>query len=45
MDAIDLISKVDGLPDAPVTNPEEEYQNASAFYMNGYGFLFIPRSH
>ncbi|KAJ7728000.1 glycoside hydrolase family 13 protein [Mycena maculata] len=39
MDVINLISKVDGLPDAPVTIPEDEYQDASPFFANG------PRAH
>ncbi|KAJ7348244.1 glycoside hydrolase family 13 protein [Mycena albidolilacea] len=39
MDVINLLSKVPGLPDAPVTIPEDEYQEASAFFANG------PRVH
>ncbi|KAJ6451057.1 larval visceral protein-like protein D CG8694-PA [Mycena sanguinolenta] len=39
MDVINLISKVDGLPDAPVTIPEDEYQNATALFANGYMLL------
>ncbi|KAJ7669661.1 glycoside hydrolase family 13 protein [Mycena rosella] len=39
MDVINLISKVDGLPDAPVTIPDDEYQDGSAFFANG------PRVH
>jgi len=39
MDVINLISKVDGLPDAPVTVPEDEYQDASELFANG------PRVH
>ncbi|EPQ51633.1 glycoside hydrolase family 13 protein [Gloeophyllum trabeum ATCC 11539] len=39
MDVINIISKVDGLPDAPVTDPKEEYQSASIFFANG------PRVH
>lgn len=35
MDVINLISKVDGLPDAPITEPETEYQLASLFFANG----------
>ncbi|KAL1739225.1 glycoside hydrolase family 13 protein, partial [Schizophyllum fasciatum] len=35
MDVINLVSKVPGLPDAPVTEPNEEYQPASQFYANG----------
>ncbi|KAJ7150134.1 glycoside hydrolase family 13 protein [Mycena crocata] len=39
MDVINLISKVDGLPDAPVTVPEDEYQDASSLFADG------PRVH
>ncbi|KAF8882742.1 glycoside hydrolase family 13 protein [Gymnopilus junonius] len=39
MDVINLISKVDGLPDAPITVPGDEYQPASMFFANG------PRVH
>ncbi|KAH6903418.1 alpha amylase [Coprinopsis sp. MPI-PUGE-AT-0042] len=39
MDVINIISKVEGLPDAPVVAPEEPYQPASAFFANG------PRAH
>ncbi|KAJ6472091.1 glycoside hydrolase family 13 protein [Mycena sanguinolenta] len=39
MDVINIISKVDGLPDAPVTIPEDEYQNATPLFANG------PRVH
>ncbi|KAK6977745.1 glycoside hydrolase family 13 protein [Favolaschia claudopus] len=39
MDVINLISKVEGLPDAPITIPEDEYQDATEFYANG------PRVH
>ncbi|KAF7345695.1 Glycoside hydrolase family 13 protein [Mycena venus] len=39
MDVINLISKVDGLPDAPVTIPEDDYQDASMLFANG------PRVH
>lgn len=35
MDVINKISKVPGLPDAPITNPLEEYQTAYQFYVNG----------
>ncbi|KAJ7131246.1 glycoside hydrolase family 13 protein [Mycena epipterygia] len=35
MDVINIISKADGLPDAPVTNPEEENQDGSALFANG----------
>ncbi len=38
MDVINKISKVAGLPDAPVTNPREEFQVAHAFYVNGCVF-------
>ncbi|KAF9035355.1 glycoside hydrolase family 13 protein [Hymenopellis radicata] len=39
MDVINIISKVDGLPDAPVVDKDEEYQPASMYYANG------PRVH
>ncbi|KAH8111359.1 glycoside hydrolase family 13 protein [Phellopilus nigrolimitatus] len=39
MDVINLISKVPGLPDAPISNPREEYQPAPMYYANG------PRVH
>ncbi|KAF8148638.1 glycoside hydrolase family 13 protein [Crassisporium funariophilum] len=39
MDVINLISKVDGLPDAPNTVPGEAYQPASMYFANG------PRVH
>ncbi|KAL5504797.1 hypothetical protein ACEPAH_7460 [Sanghuangporus vaninii] len=39
MDVINLISKVPGLPDAPIVNPREEYQPAPMYYANG------PRVH
>jgi oligo-1,6-glucosidase len=35
MDVINLISKVEGLPDAPVLDPKEKYQYASQYYANG----------
>ncbi|KAJ7103939.1 glycoside hydrolase family 13 protein [Mycena epipterygia] len=35
MDVINLISKVDGLPDAPVTAPDDEYQQATYFFADG----------
>jgi hypothetical protein len=35
MDVINLISKVDGLPDAPVTIPNNKYQDADALFVNG----------
>jgi len=35
MDVINLISKVEGLPDAPITNPDQLYQPASALFANG----------
>ncbi|KAJ7729934.1 glycoside hydrolase family 13 protein [Mycena metata] len=35
MDVINIISKVAGLPDAPVTDPGEEYQDASPLFANG----------
>ncbi|KAF7974157.1 hypothetical protein HWV62_13271 [Athelia sp. TMB] len=39
MDVINLISKTPGLPDAPVTDQREEYQNAFMYFANG------PRVH
>ncbi|KXN81390.1 Oligo-1,6-glucosidase [Leucoagaricus sp. SymC.cos] len=39
MDVINLISKVDGLPDAPISAPGEPYQSASMYFANG------PRAH
>ncbi|KAJ8487936.1 hypothetical protein ONZ45_g14138 [Pleurotus djamor] len=39
MDVINKISKVEGLPDAPITLPDEEYQPAGMYYTNG------PRVH
>ncbi|GJE99983.1 glycoside hydrolase family 13 protein [Phanerochaete sordida] len=39
MDVINMISKVPGLPDAPVLEPMKEFQAASLFYANG------PRVH
>ncbi|KAF5376935.1 hypothetical protein D9615_007297 [Tricholomella constricta] len=35
MDVINLISKVEGLPDAPITDPDQEYQLASTLFANG----------
>ncbi|KAK3711447.1 hypothetical protein LTR37_009626 [Vermiconidia calcicola] len=35
MDVINMISKPNGLPDAPVTNPRSEYQPAASLYCNG----------
>ena len=39
MDVINFISKEPGLPDAPITNPESEWQNGSLYYSAG------PRLH
>ncbi|CAE6450622.1 unnamed protein product [Rhizoctonia solani] len=39
MDVINLISKVPGLPDAPITQPDREYQSGDKYYCNG------PRVH
>ncbi|KAF9023911.1 glycoside hydrolase family 13 protein [Hymenopellis radicata] len=39
IDVIDILSKADGLPDAPVVEKDEEFQPASKFYANG------PRVH
>ena len=35
MDVINLISKVPGLPNAPVTNPNSRYQWGGSFFANG----------
>ncbi len=35
MDVINMISKVEGLPDAVVTDPTEEFQPAGLLYVNG----------
>ncbi|KAI0777898.1 glycoside hydrolase family 13 protein [Irpex lacteus] len=39
MDVINMISKVEGLPDAVVTDPTEEFQPAGLLYVNG------PKQH
>ncbi|ELK21172.1 oligo-1,6-glucosidase [Anoxybacillus flavithermus TNO-09.006] len=35
MDVINLLSKVEGLPDAPVTNPNDRYQWGGQYFVNG----------
>jgi len=35
MDVINLISKVPGLPDAPIVKPNETYQSAFMHFANG----------
>ena len=35
MDVINMISKVPGLPDAPVLEPMKEFQAAIVMYANG----------
>lgn len=35
MDVVNIISKVEGLPDAPITAPQETYQPGDAFFANG----------
>jgi alpha-glucosidase len=35
MDVINLISKTEGLPDAPISAPGEFFQPASMYYANG----------
>ena len=35
MDVIDLLSKVEGLPDVPITDPDEVYQPATIYFANG----------
>jgi oligo-1,6-glucosidase len=39
MDVINLISKVDGLPDAPISNPNSLYQWGGQYFANGPRFL------
>ncbi|OAX36276.1 glycoside hydrolase family 13 protein [Rhizopogon vinicolor AM-OR11-026] len=39
MDVINIISKTEGLPDAPVVDPTQYYQHASMYFANG------PRVH
>ncbi|KLO05750.1 glycoside hydrolase, partial [Schizopora paradoxa] len=39
MDVINLISKVPGLPDAPIVDPTQPYQQGKVFYVDG------PRVH
>jgi oligo-1,6-glucosidase len=38
MDVINLISKVPGLPDAPITQPNQEYQSGEKYFANGCAF-------
>jgi alpha-glucosidase len=35
MDVITLISKHPGLPDAPIRDPDEEWQYAPMYFANG----------
>lgn len=35
MDVINMISKVSGLPDGEITEPEAKYQKAWEHYING----------
>ncbi|MGX1900456.1 glycoside hydrolase family 13 protein [Thermolongibacillus altinsuensis] len=35
MDVINVLSKVEGLPDAPVTNPNDRYQWGGQYFVNG----------
>lgn len=35
MDVINLLSKVEGLPDAPVKNPDDRYQWGGQYFVNG----------
>ncbi|RSK26643.1 alpha-glucosidase [Bacillus sp. HMF5848] len=39
MDVINMISKVEGLPDAPITNPNYEYQWGGQYFANGPRFM------
>jgi len=42
MDVINLISKVDGLPDAPIVLEGQPYQPASIYFANGCAFIRYP---
>lgn len=44
MDATNLLSKVEGLPDAPITVPDEVYQPASIYFANGLAVEFLNLS-
>lgn len=35
MDVINKVSKVPGLPDAPIVDPSNPYQQANVLYVNG----------
>jgi alpha-glucosidase len=35
MDVINILSKADGLPDAPISVPGDAYQHASIHFANG----------
>jgi oligo-1,6-glucosidase len=39
MDVINLISKIEGLPDALITYPDQQYQPASMLFVNGKASL------
>lgn len=36
MDVINLISKVEGLPDAAIISEEQEYHSGHLYFANGY---------
>ena len=40
MDVINLISKVQTFPDAPISNADEEFQPAPMYYANGYALTY-----
>ena len=39
MDVINMISKVDGLPDAVISEPGSGIQPAGLLYVNGYALI------
>ena len=41
MDVIDLLSKAEGLPDVPITDPDEVYQPATIYFANGLVVAFL----
>ena len=44
LDVIDLLSKVEGLPDVPITVPGEVYQAAFIYFANGLVVEFLSSS-
>ena len=41
LDVVNMISKVPGLPDAPVAEPGKEWQVATGLFVNGYVIFII----